>query len=140
VVDDFEDSQFEFEFADEGLADEGLVTDSQFEEPEAAAIFEADEGSDEIEVIEIPPEFDFGSDAPGSLEATWVVLDEEPGMDYLIKEVDEESLNKMQQETNTFPFQTFKGQEDRIFEARFEIPVGKGGRRYPEGFEETDYA
>jgi hypothetical protein len=72
-----------------------------------------------------------------SLEVTWAVLDDEPALDRIIKEAGN-SLEKMQKELEIYPYQMFKG-SDRLFEARFEFPVGLD-RNYPEGFTKTGWS
>jgi hypothetical protein len=54
-----------------------------------------------------------------SLDATWSVLDIEPGMDDMIEKAGE-SLSKMS-ELGIFPFQAH-GEDRRLFLARFELP------------------
>lgn len=67
---------------------------------------------------------------PDTLEATWFVLDTEPGMDDLAGTAGD-ILKTMKEHLKIFPFQALEKQ-DRLFLARFEFPKDGERFQYPE--------
>jgi hypothetical protein len=111
--------------------------------------WELDEGPDfqpESSVVEMPesspqqdessPQQDGGAEQSTpmpSLDATWSVMDREPGMDDIIEKAGD-SLEKMGEDLEIFPFQD-TDDTDRLFLARFEFPKFGEEFEFPEGTE-----
>ena len=72
----------------------------------------------------------WGEKPADTLEATWFIMDQEPGMDDLAGSTGD-ILKKMKEGLKIFPFQDRNG-NDRLFLARFEFPKSGEDFKYPQ--------
>jgi hypothetical protein len=71
-------------------------------------------------------------EVPKVLEETWFVLDSESNMDDTHDKAGGSLVKQFEEGLGIFPFKTFKEEDSRIFEARFEFPKYGEDFQYPE--------